>query len=151
MRKVISEKTSEDIFIDELKMFYNNDESVINDVSEKRIRLLLSEYSKNVAPETITIFKEVIVEKLVDKLSPKPGTVPATIKDYEEEAQRICEKHNIPMSALRRTKDKARLFKNVNARADFSKSLRDKFYAPVVEIGKFLNVDHSTVCHYLQK
>jgi len=141
--------TNEDDFIKEWKMFYDNDSTVVNDVSERRMRMLLEGFKLGIKVEPIIIHEKVIIEKEVLVQRAK-GTTPATMTDLLNEAQSICTKHSIPMSTLRRTVDKSRIIKNVEARIDFVRTVRTKFYSSLPELANFLNLDHTTVIYYLQ-
>ena len=140
--------TNEDDFIKEWKMFYDNDSTVVNDVSEKRMRMLLEGFKLGIKVETIIIHKKIVFETPIDFVKEKKGNA-ATKDDYIEEAKKICEKYSIPMTTLRRTLDKSREFKNVSARKEFVQTLRSKFYSPVTTMGSFLNLDHTTIVYYL--
>lgn len=142
--------TPEDVFVKELKLFFN-DELVINDFSEQRIRRLLFQYKKSLKLAPVIIHKEVPVESIVyieRKLKNKTTT--ATFNDLMVVANEICIKHSIPMSTLRRQLDKSRIVRNVEARMDFARAVKSRFYATLPQLAKFLNIDHSTVIYYLQ-
>jgi len=151
--------TPEENFMGQLKFFFNNDKSIINDVSEKRIKYLLEEY-KNVVVEKSPVAKaEKIIYQPILELRTKAITqtdkrhaAKIPIKTLKETlvqlAKSICNKHGLTYSRFMESKGYGKGFVRI-ARTEFCIEALNTLTLTQNHLKEFFNVNHATICYYI--
>lgn len=151
--------TNEDNFIKEWKMFYDNDHTVVNDVSEKRMRFLLEAYRLKVTNEN-TIYVKVRDEK---KTIEEPGFKSTSLalkvlNQYPEYnpthlirlAREVSTKFGLTTEQFceKPSTGKSKAF-IVKARVEFCKDAITHFPINANRLSEFLNLNHTAISYYL--
>lgn len=142
--------THEDNFISELRMFYDNDETIINDVSEKRIRFLLSEYKK-----TIKIPKNIIepVKLIKTSYTPQKYRLINMVGTVEENLNRIakdmCKIYNITFQQFLDSSGRGKGIVR-EARTEFCHTALSELPINQQVLKQYLDVNHTTIIFYLK-
>lgn len=140
--------THEDDFIAELRMFYDNDETVINEVSEKRIRYLLNEYKKTVNTPKVTSIPTIITSYQPQKyrMREMEGTLHDNLLRL---AKDISNKYHITYDEFVKSSGKGKGIVR-EARTEFCHTALSQLPINQQVLKAFLNVNHSTVVFYLK-
>lgn len=110
--------------------------------------MIVSEVVDSICNEFNIVDRERVYEIIAKKKKRRPKTI-------EEAAQSICKRHKINLDQLYAKspkecyeKGQSRLRVYVDARMDLAKYGRFTLKASVLELGKFIGVDHTTITHY---
>jgi hypothetical protein len=71
-----------------------------------------------------------------------------TDAEFDDHAQKIADLYKITLKQL---KGKNREHHVVAARVHFCRKMRSEYKVTLTSLGKYLNLNHTTICHYLHK
>lgn len=147
--------TPEDIFIKDLKD-YLCDWEVMDDKTCKRVRFLLNKYKQHFPPTKLiekTVEKEVIVYrnqiKYINKNDIETSQEYCSIQTLIKEAKAFCDENKIDYYKFKKSNQRKAPTQIVLLRKKFCNQLRVKYIISVLTLARFFNIDHSTICYYL--